>query len=377
MRQSIITVALMCVVFCPTGCSDSDDRTGDETGTNSKGAGNGGGDGTPFIDLDSDGLNDNDGTPFVDLDSDGLNDGDVCHDDAADLTNVATRVLLLEDKSGSMDSDNKWEYAVEAISSMVTQFDTSIEFGLDLFSIDDGEGESCEVGESVIFDVAPGNSGPILNELAARGPGHATPLLAGMQNFLKANYAPVFQDGQAQSYLVIVSDGKDTCGLDGIYKNDDSATSEQLAGVTAELLNAHNIKTIVIGFGDGIDPDQLNAIARQGGTPFTEYLDAADGDELETVLHTIAETVVVSCTYRIGVVDTSVVNLDLVNVYFDNVAVPRDDGCSTGSGWTWVDDARTTIRFCEQSCAMLESGQVSEMSIKIMCNEDGVVVVVV
>ena len=52
-------------------------------------------------------------------------------------------------------------------------------------------------------------------------PAQATPLME-MMNFTigppetAASYAPVFQNGEGPSYLIIIADGKDTCGLEGI-----------------------------------------------------------------------------------------------------------------------------------------------------------------
>ena len=318
------------------------------------------------------------------MDSDGLVDSDVCHDVTSEITEVPTRVMLLEDKSQSMEEQDKWNLAKNAIEGMVREFNQDIEFGIDLFPISATILDlTCEVGESVLLDVALVNSDAIMSILDGQTPGGVTPLYLAMMNFTEANYAPIFLNGEAQSYLVIISDGEDTCGeetltidLGGIpIELPVAATTDQLTDVTSELLINHDIKTIVIGFGDAIDANQLNAIAAQGGTEFTQYLNASNGDELADALKSIGDKVVVSCRYDLGNLDREELNLDLVNVYFDGVAVPRDDGCQSGIGWSWIDDSRQIIEFCEQACAMLESQQVSEIAIKIMCREEKVIVI--
>ena len=68
-------------------------------------------------------------------------------------------------------------------------------------------------------------------------------------------------------------------------------------------------------------------------------------------------------------------NLNLVNVYFDGVPVPRDEGCVAGQGWTWTDNSKTALEFCEDACTSLESGDVTDIAIEIMCSEDQLVVI--
>jgi hypothetical protein len=175
-----------------------------------------------------------------------------------------------------------------------------------------------------------------------------------------------------ESYLVVVSDGADNCDAPGVRGGYDP---DEFAALGARLYADMGIMTIVIGFGGEAEPDQLNAIAANGGTEFTEFFDAEDGDALRAALDTIGESVHVSCTFEIGSFDPSEVNLNLVNVYFDDAPVPRDEGCAAGQGWTWTDDSRTTLEFCEDACTALESGDVTNIAVEIMCSEDQVIVV--
>ena len=84
----------------------------------------------------------------------------------------------------------------------------------------------------------------------------------------------------------------------------------------------------------------------------------------------------VSCTYDIGEQDPEEMNLDMVNVRFDSVAVPRDDDCAAQTGWHWADEERTVIEFCKSACATLKSGAVSEISGEIACTPEDIVIVV-
>lgn len=314
---------------------------------------------------------DGDGTGDGDVDGDADADGDTngfqsCNTTAVDLSAVATRVMLVQDRSGSMDEDNKWTQAIAAIETMVGDFDNQIEFGLDLFNISEREQDSCEVGIEVGVDAAFGNGQTILDTLADTGPGSATPLLLEMQNFLEASYAPAFSAAGANKYLVIVSDGQDTCGQEGVYDRNGGANAQELGDAAADLAG-RGIGTIVVGFGDGADPDQLNAIAENGGTEFDTFIDADDGDALTAALSDIAETVAVSCVFELNNYDPELVDTNLVVVLFDDVPIPRDDDCAAGQGWSWVDSDRTTIQFCDAACAQIEAQTVESIEVALAC----------
>jgi hypothetical protein len=156
-----------------------------------------------------------------------------------------------------------------------------------------------------------------------------------------------------------------------------AATPEQLGALTEQLLNDHGINTFVIGFGLGTgqneDGDSLNAIARAGGM-LDNYIEVQDEAELTAALTDIGASVV-SCTFDLSDQDPEEVNLDLVNVYFNgNYPVPMDKDCGGGMGWTWTDDSRTAIEFCDSACGAMQAGDVSDVSIKIMCTVDEVII---
>jgi hypothetical protein len=258
---------------------------------------------------------------------------------------------------------------------MVTEFENRIEFGLDIFAAS-SELLNCTVGIEVLLDVALQNAENINHTIASSDVGGATPLYLGIQNYTDPAYAPLFSRVSGEKYLVILSDGGDTCGTGGTSILDLlGATPTLMTELTKQLLNEQDIRTIVIGFGDGVEARQLNAIAASGGTPYTEYLIASNGDELTSVLQEIAQNVAIGCEYDIGEQDPDEVNLDFANFYFDGVPVPRDDDCEVGTGWSWTDSARRAIRFCGSACTRLKSGGVTDISGEIACSIHEVIIV--
>jgi hypothetical protein len=197
--------------------------------------------------------------------------------------------------------------------------------------------------------------------------GASTPLHCGMSAFLDTDYAPIFNDPAANRYLVVVSDGADLCGegcctaLNPIAHPECTATAEEFQTLTQSLVEM-GTRVVVIGFGSGVDADQLNAIAANGGmpSPYDQYIIATDDTTLEAALTEIAADVI-TCVYNIGSPDASA-DPDQVNFYFDDLVVAYDEGCAVGTGWTWANDEHTQVEFCPASCEELQGGLVSTIS---------------
>ena len=355
-KQLIIPV--LGALFLVMGCSDSNDD-GNDGDTSGNGSGSG----------DTSGNGNNNGNTVGDTETPALDDldtSDVCFDVEQGIGATTGRVMLLQDISSSMDDEvngqTKWAIAQSALTNMVTTYGNSIEFGLDFFPID----TDCGVGTSVAQDAAPNNGDNLAGVLAATQLNRSTPLYDAMSNFLDASYAPAFMADGADPYLVVVSDGKDSCS---------NIEARDLENLTAQLLT-NGIRTFVIGFGSEVDQDQLNAIAAAGGTGFNTYFDAQDETELNAALDSIGQAVVVSCRYQLGEIPDNA-NPAYTNIYFDGVGLTRGTTCTGEVDWIWGDAEMTTIQFCEDACTLLESGGVGQLNVIVMCNEDDVIVVVI
>ena len=295
-----------------------------------------------------------------------IDTADVCFNVEQGITTTTGRVMLLQDISSSMNDQvggqTKWTIAKAALTGMVTAFGDTIEFGLDFFPID----RNCGVGTQVAEDAAANNGDNLAAVLAATELNATTPLYNAMSNFLDATYAPAFMADGSDPYLVVVSDGRDSC-------SNTSALDQDLGTLTANLRES-GVKTFVIGFGNSVDPQQLNAIAENGGTRFNTYFDAQDEAELNAALDSIGQVVAVSCRYELGSLPADA-NPNFTNIYFDGVGLSRGTECTAGVDWIWGDAAMTTIEFCPNACTLLESGDVGQLNVIVMCNEGDVIVV--
>lgn len=338
------------------------------------------GDGT---DADSDSDTDGDTDADTDADSDTDTDGDtdtgtgdeICDEVDFNIELAPVKLMILQDMSYSMAdpevaTPTNWSQAKPALIQILNDWTGSqIQFGFDIFP--DGSStalQGCHVDEPVQIDSATGNESSIITYLNGNTPdGASTPLYCGIANFLESGYSPLFQDASSNSYLLVVSDGAGLCGegcctaLNPFAHPECVTTEEELELLTQSLL-AEGIKTFVIGFGEGVSEDQLNAIASNGGlpAPFNQFIEANDQASLEGALTEIANEVI-TCVYNIGSPDASA-DPDDVNFYFDGEIVYFDDGCAVGDGWTWVDDEHTQVEFCENACEMLQGGDVSTIS---------------
>jgi len=291
---------------------------------------------------------------------------DICAAKDFTITPSPVTLMILEDMSGSMapnfndetqkwDDDSnpgRWSIVKLALQSLLkTYADTQIEFGLDFFP--EG-GKNCSISSTPKFDCALNNSQVIYDALPADdAPKGSTPLYKAMDNYSNAGFAPGCMGEDKQKYLLIVSDGQDSCGTGGWSSK--KATAKELGEESAKLKGL-GIKTFAIGFGDGVDESQLNAIAAAGGTNFTTYLPADNKSALEDAFNKIAHSIV-NCNFEVPPVGDDV-DRDDVNFYFNKKVVPMDDKCIKGKGWTWTTDAKDEIFFCKDSCDKLQNGDV-------------------
>jgi len=355
MRKSwLFAVALS--AWVPAGCeSESEVGAGGDPGSDSDG------------DADSDSDSDGDG------DSD--SDTDVCDEQSFSIQFTPTRLMILLDNSGSMDSggifaDSKWVQAQDALTTLLAAWDglAQTEFGFDVFPDFECSGFCCDVSHAVVADCTLGAEQDLIDLIGAAPPPPGefdTPLCDGMDVFNDPAYAPGFTGGDGAKYLLVVSDGQEECNGGGYTEKCGSAPGYPGAvAIVGDLLTS-GIKTFVVGFGSGVDATQLNVIAASGGTGYPNYLVASDGAQLQAALESIAAEVV-SCEYAIDE-PAATADPDQVNFYFDEEVVGYDEDCQDGAGWTWGNDDHTLVVFCDEACQELQSGEVEEVSAKFGC----------
>jgi len=224
---------------------------------------------------------------FCKPDQTGWNDPQPCGDDKACVENACVGaecypgVMFLVDRSTSM--GNSWTNVRNSIDTVV-QSNPSVRFGLTVFPSDAdpadgifGSLSGCVTGydwPNISLQTNPGST--FTNFFNDNGVKGATPLASALEH-VALNVDDYWPEGQG-GYLVVLSDGADTCtGGDDCSS---ACVATQLATYTRALRD-RNVKTYVIGYNYFDDPIELNAIAQNGGTSFNEYV-FAGGESLLT-----------------------------------------------------------------------------------------------
>lgn len=288
------------------------------------------------------------------------------------LDNVPPNVLILLDRSGSMDgdvpgtSDNRWEVAVSVVDSVTTTFDSTVRFGLATYSSCIPPG--CSAG-TIVVPILPNNAGNIqtfldttagvgsLDGQAVGGDGRVHYLCDSGNPETSTGVAlqdlvgeVSLQDAERKNAVLLITDGGESGDCTDFVNGPGGAA--MLYGQAIPVL------TFAVGFGDAVS-DQLEQIAIAGGTE--HGLLANDPASLQMALEGALQTVA-SCTFTLDQVPE---DPSQIYVFFDldPAGVPNDPV----DGWTY-DPATNSVTFHGASCDAIKAGGVVDVDIVYGCN---------
>ncbi|MCA9705111.1 MAG: hypothetical protein KDK70_04575 [Myxococcales bacterium] len=285
---------------------------------------------------------------------------------------VPPNLLILLDRSGSMDGDvpgtgmNRWEVAREAIFQVTDQFNDSIDFGLATYSSCLPGG--CSAG-SIVVPILPVNAMLIQDFLGNTvGQGSANGMAAnpdGTIRYLCDSGNPETSTGVSLNALVGEASLQDPARTNAVLLLTDGGESSECTGSIDGPGGAANllaqpvpVQTFAVGMG-GASLAQLEQIAMAGGTGQPYFADQPA--DLQMALAAIAASVT-SCTFQLGEVPP---DANEIYVFFDDdpAGVPVD----AANGWTY-DPATNTITFHGTACQAIQDGTVVEIDIVYGCN---------
>jgi hypothetical protein len=290
-----------------------------------------------------------------------------CGGESLDLTYVPPNLLLVVDRSCSMRQPpgttttmSKWQIAIDAIKTVITNYGAQIRWGLTLFP--DVTPDSCSQ-QDFAFPLADGN-GPGISSLLTGALSTSDALYpddpcvtnidTGVQ---QASTDPALADPMRKSYVMLVTDGAQSSGC-SVAGGDAGSVHE------VQKMKNDGITTFVVGFGSAVDAAQLNMLAMAGGAPqsgTTKYYRADTAGELDKAFQAIAETVI-SCSYR---VDPPPADLAQTYVWFGQTElVPRDP--THMAGWDY-DAATQMITLYGMYCDRLKTHVVSKVDVIFGC----------
>jgi hypothetical protein len=317
---------------------------------------------------------------------------DECGVTSVEATFSAANVLLVIDKSSSMDDQpggfelKKWDALKAALGPALAAVQGELSFGLLLYPfgkqaeipLDCFEG-CCQVptGSAAIqVDIEPGvrSLSKVMSALDATAPGGGTPTAAALDAALSYFTTGAGKDLKGDRFVLLATDGGPNCGaneticaadrctpnLDGLCPADQGnccagegsycLTDVAVIEKIRELADA-SVPTFVIGIpGTERYADYLSAFATAGGVPNPDappayYAVSAEGgvDGLTQTLVEITTHLVRSCDVDLGAVPPIE---NLVNVAVDCDIVPFE----AGAGWGISSAAPTTLVLAGDTC---------------------------
>jgi hypothetical protein len=209
------------------------------------------------------------------------NEGYACLNGNCMKEECFAEVVFLVDTSASMAMD--WQAAANSLAALTSMSPTA-SFGLMTFPTTNAV---CKLSTTPAVPPKPDQGEAILGWFEKNNAFGQTPLLLAMETM-----ADVLPDlfTTPSGALVLLSDGADTCAYPELPVEDREALIVQGLGAATQLLfQDHGIKTYVIGYQFQGNPEQLTAIAANGGTGKSTYTEAGNEEELTNVLVAIGQ----------------------------------------------------------------------------------------
>jgi hypothetical protein len=305
----------------------------------------------------------------------GVDAGKPCLDGRFTLTPAVPVVVLVLDRSGSMDdafpgAATKWDALVRSLNQSLPAVDRTMELGLLLYPV--SQTQACRSATQANLLPALGNVQAILQTLAAQRPGGGTPtadaILAGVASLQGRRTAT------SARALVLATDGVPNCNGQLFPRGclclmppcsanecvDDVRTVQRVRDALAA-----GIPTYVIGIEspDAVFTGVLDQLAVAGGRARSngrqKYYAAESAADLQTALTTIRDQVG-QCTF----LTSSVPNADGgLRVLFRGNEVPFD----VNEGWSWTDRDNGELVFRGASCQQVR-GQAQALEVVVACS---------
>jgi len=355
------------------------------------------------VDASTDGLPDSDtgmtaddSTEEPSDDSETPGDSDTDSGTECDQTNFSVTasvdVIILLDRSWSMETGGLWDPAVDALQSIVGDLKPLINFGLGVFPGNPPLGmDVCADGtiEVELNGIAGGDD--VVAWLGANDPEYGnTPTASALE--AAADYLGASSPDGHTRFVLLVTDGAPNCNwsLDCACSDDCAAggtccttnvncpsscasyhcLDRENVVTAATALAADDTLVYVIGVGPEVTTGwdfMMDEIAAAGGT--TQHTPVQDVSTLHAELAEIAGALM-NCEFDVAWDELSEdVDQGLVNFYGalggNEELIYYDEGCVDGLGWDWFDT--DTAVLCPGACARLKDGEWDRIVAKFGC----------
>jgi Mg-chelatase subunit ChlD len=280
---------------------------------------------------------------------------DACFSTVVDNKNIEPDVMIVLDRSSSMQQGNRWDPSKNAIKAITTQFEQKVDFGLTIFPGDDVD--PCAAGH-VNVPLQSKNAAAIGAAVESVAPVGFTPLGATLEGL-----ASVLGDHQNQldtivkpAYVLLVTDGEPTCEADGLLITA-SPTSINRASTAIDRLKAQGVPTYVIGYNVADAAATMDQLAQHGGTE--HYYAVENEQQLQEQFAKITAGLA-SCDFELDQVPDDPTR---VKVVMDGRQINLNDALTQG----WVLDGKT-IKLQPGACQLIRDGESHNVAVTVECS---------
>ncbi|MET0390296.1 MAG: vWA domain-containing protein [Polyangiales bacterium] len=278
-------------------------------------------------------------------------------------------MMIVLDRSGSMDRGGRWLPSVAAVRKITAQLQDRIRFGLMLFpgnetttimtngtnggfQVSFTSGDLCTVG-TIAVPIAEMNAAAIGMTLDVTFPDGGTPtsesLMQLVSSFATTQVGPDMKPHP--KYVLLVTDGAPTCPTAMGNGDQPNQPDVDLTNKAVDALTASDVKTFVVGYDTATPGNEplaqvLDGFAQRGGTGDQKHRPVEDEASLTAVLESITASIA-SCSFKL---DKAPERADFVLVTLDGKQLNLDDA----NGWRLVDDQ--TVEIVGDACTTFKSG---------------------
>jgi len=315
----------------------------------------------------------------------GGNDGAIDPDSACGVVKekglaIPLSLYIVFDKSSSMTTGNKWEYAKAGLGAFVTDpVSAGTAVALNFFPLaDESTCDQFKYKTPVVpFGELPGNAQAIQDAIAAQTPnGFKTPIYPALGGAILACADTLQQKPNTACAVLLVTDGAPVgpaplCG--GVNPEDPAV----IAALAATGVKNFNILTFVIGL-PGIPQNIADQIAVGGGTDAAILVGNVNvQQEFQTALAK-ARGKALPCEYQMpdkvsgGEIDTSLVNVLFTPSSGGNATtILQNTDCVGGSGWYYDNPLMPTkIQLCPSTCSTVRAEYGASVDILVGCKTE-------
>lgn len=365
--KHLLTCSFLLVACAPDNGTDGGGGSG--AGQNTGASGGSGGSGASSEDGGS-------GAGFIDNGGGNTTNSMECASEAIEAEISPLAMFIALDKSGSMDSDNKWDNATTALNTFFGDpAAAGLNVALRFFPEGQCDDNACDINACaqpsvplgmLTADPSPTDTqeGALIAAIDSREPDGGTPMSAALAGAVQFSSAYLDQNPLHKSVVILVTDGEPS----GCEEDVDAIANIAASGLLDEVI------TYTIGLA-GSNEGTMNQIAvAGGGTSF--FIGNGDTQaELLAALQAI-QGEQIACEIPIPVPTEGDFNPMLVNVTFTSGdgtesaigGVANAAACGADAGWYYDNPADPAlIILCPASCDTVQGDDEGKLEVVLGC----------